>query len=318
MGRYERGLMVAYSNKHNLPQVYVNACMKIQSQYNKGRSDWTATQLSKSARQVILENKHNDEIIVDVADLTWSVFGTVGHEIFQHATTSGTTEKRFYSIYNGPYGGVILGGQVDLIEPIDGDPFHVNLWDYKFVNTYAVIFDTKDKWTEQQNFLKNLLERNGYKVNSLNILAIFKNWSEKEKHKKKYPPYDVVKYRLIEWDREKTEKLINERIQKLEDAKTNLPLCTPDEQWRRGETWAVVTAQGGRALTGGVCHSREEAISVARSTYSNMKNVGIEHRRAVARNCESYCRARDFCSQFKEEQNLGNIFKPLTKKEKEK
>ena len=311
--------MVAYSNKRNLPQTYFNACMKIASQYDKGRSDYTASQLSKPARQVVLEQENNDKIIIDVSELTWSVFGTVGHSIFENATTSGTTEQRIYSTYNGPYGGVVLGGQLDLIQPIDGDPYYVDVWDYKFVNTYAVIFDTKDKWTEQQNIYKNLLERNGYKVRRLNILAIFKNWSEREKHKKNYPPHDVMPYMLEEWDREKTEKLIYERLQKLEDAKTNLPLCTPEEQWRRGETWAVVSEQGGRALSGGVCSSREEAISVARSEYSNVKNVGVEHRRSIAKNCESYCKARDFCSQFKEEQKLGqSVFKPLTKKEKEK
>ena len=121
-------------------------------------------------------------------------------------------------------------------------------------------------------------------------------------------------YMLDEWSREKTEKLIIERIKKLEDARTTLPLCTPEEQWRRGETWAVVTKQGGRALSGGVCHSREEADKVARSSYSETENVGIEHRRAVAKNCESYCKARDFCSQFKEEQEAGkSIFEPITK-----
>jgi hypothetical protein len=200
--------MVAYSNKRNLPQTYVNACMKIASQYNKGRSDYTASQLSKPARQVVLEQENSDKIIIDVSDLTWSVFGTVGHSIFENATTSGTTEQRIYSTYDGPYGGTVLGGQLDLIQPINGNPFYVDVWDYKFVNTWAVIFDTKDKWTEQQNIYKNLLERNGYKVNSLNILAIFKNWSEREKHKKNYPPHDVMSYRLIEWDREKTEKFI--------------------------------------------------------------------------------------------------------------
>lgn len=306
--------MVAYSNKRNLPQTYVNACMKIASQYSKGRSDYTASQLSKPARQVVLEEENKDKIIIDVSELTWSVFGTVGHSIFENATTSGTTEQRIYSTYDGPYGGIVLGGQLDLIEPIDGNPYYVNVWDYKFVNVYAVIFDTIDKWTEQQNFYKNLLERNGYKVKRLNILAIFKNWSEKEKNKKNYPAHDVMHYMLDEWDREKTEKLIIERIKKLDDAKTNLPLCTPEEQWRRGETWAVVTEQGGRALSGGVCNSWKEAETVVRSKYSEVENIGIEHRKAVAKNCESYCKARDFCSQFKEEQEAGNkVFKSITK-----
>ena len=46
-----------------------------------------------------------------------------------------------------------------------------------------------------------------------------------------------------------------------------------------------------------------------------MKNIGVEHRRAVAKNCESYCNAREFCTQYKKEKELGqSIYEPLTKK----
>ena len=303
--------MVAYSNKYNLPSSYFNACVKINSQYTAGRSDYTGTQLAKPARQVILEKENADKIIKDVSELTWSVFGTIGHEIMENSTTHGITEKRFYSNYNG----YVLGGQIDGIVPCGDDPYHVDVLDYKFVNTWSVRYDGIEKWEQQQNIYKDLLERNGYRVRHLQILAIFKNWSEKEKNQKKYPRREVMLYLLPVWEKGKAEELINEKIALLEEAKKELPLCTPEEQWRRGDTWAVVTEQGGRALSGGVCSSKEEAINVAQTKYSNMKNIGIEHRRAVAKNCESYCNAREFCTQYQKEKELGqSIYEPLTKK----
>ena len=315
--------MVAITNKYNYPESYYHKVLKVNSSYSRGHSDYSVTDLKKSARQVHIVRKNSDKIIKDCSDLTWSFVGSIGHDLLQSSTKSGITEKRFYTNFDG----TILSGQVDWMQHNYDDLNTVDVLDYKFTSVYADIFpDTEKEWEAQLNPYKLLLERNGYKVVHLYIFAFFRDWKRRDFKKAKegkYPVKDAKLFRIKVWPKEQTEEYIKERLKVLEEnqykEEKDLPLCTPDEQWRRGETWAVVTEQGGRALTGGVCHSREEAISVARSNYSNVKNVGVEHRRSEAIRCLDYCDAKEFCSQFTKEKELGqSIFKPLTKKEKEK
>ena len=316
--------MVAITNKYNYPESYYHKVLKVNSAYSRGHSDYSVTDLKKSTRQVHTVRKNADKIIKDCSDMTWQIFGSVGHNLLQQETKSGITEKRFYSNFDG----TILSGQVDWMQQNYDDPHTVDVLDYKFTSVYADIFPDKQlEWETQLNPYKLLLERNGYRVYHLYIFALFRDWKRKDYLNSKakngnYPVKDTKLFRIKVWPKEQTETYIKERLTVLEDTRykeeKDLPLCTPEEQWRRKEEWAVVTSKGGRAMSGGVCSSRDKAIAVAHEKYSNVKNIGIEHRRADPINCLDYCDAKPFCSQFKKESEVGeSIFEPLEKGKKD-
>ena len=72
------------TNKHNLPEVVVNA-LTIDT-YSRGDSDISITQLIDSPRVSMLQKKHSEEIEQDAVDFIWSRFGTSVHEVFERST----------------------------------------------------------------------------------------------------------------------------------------------------------------------------------------------------------------------------------------
>ena len=72
------------TNKHNLPEVVVNALTF--DSYSRGESDISITQLIDSPRVSMLQKKHAEYIEQDAVDFIWSRFGTSVHEVFERST----------------------------------------------------------------------------------------------------------------------------------------------------------------------------------------------------------------------------------------
>ena len=73
------------TNKYNLPEAFVKA---IQNSRHNAEKSLSATTLLKGTKEIILENRHFDEITVDASDEVWSVFGTAVHAILEHQEDS--------------------------------------------------------------------------------------------------------------------------------------------------------------------------------------------------------------------------------------
>ena len=71
------------TNKHKLPEVVFNALTF--SDYTRGDSLLSATQLIDSPRVSQLQRQHDDEIEQDAVDFLWSRFGTSVHQMFEAA-----------------------------------------------------------------------------------------------------------------------------------------------------------------------------------------------------------------------------------------
>jgi hypothetical protein len=183
-----------------------------------------------------------------------------------------------------------------------------DLYDLKTVNVWKKVFDPDMvDWHQQQNIYAYLLGERGVKVETLNIIAIYKDWIKVQSLRdRSYPPHQICQYRLKMWKRNEQERFIWNRLQahvaceKLAD--DELPECTPEERWERfpgGETvqYAVMkNDKARRALR--VTPTLDEAITYANGSRSVTTQSFIEVRHAQRKRCETYCPVAQFCDSY--------------------
>jgi hypothetical protein len=95
---------------------------------------------------------------------------------------------------------------------------------------------------------------------------------------------------------EKAEWYLNSRLQAYISAKSNLPVCSPEDQWRRPAVFAVLKPGGKRAVR--LFDSEEEACAYAEAAGSNLS---VQKRCGTSIRCESYCSVAPWCDQYQRE-----------------
>lgn len=129
-----------FTNKHNLPKEVYDVLSK--DNYVAGSTDFSATTLLKTPRQVQLQRRHATEITEDVIDRVWSLLGQAAHSILEkHGSDTSMTEERLYAEVFGRR----ISGQVD--------HYHNKcITDYKVTSVYTIIYGSRiHEWTEQLN-----------------------------------------------------------------------------------------------------------------------------------------------------------------------
>ena len=130
---------------------------------------------------------------------------------------------------------------------------------------------------------------------------IFRDWKRGDLGKaiadgKVYPTGQIMLIPVERWPRERQKAYIEERValhQNSESLKDDdLPVCSKEERWERGEAWAVHKGTNKRAER--VFSSPEEA-----SAYMGVdKGLNIIHRPGKSTRCMEYCSAAPFCSFY--------------------
>jgi hypothetical protein len=277
-----------YTNASNLPEAIVKAVTN--DPYDKGACDYSVTGLLKPARMVALERIHADAIEEDVADRLWALIGQVGHTILERAGV-GLVEKRLFAERNG----VRISGQLDLLR-MAGESYKST--DYKFTTVYATDDGPKDDWISQLNLGRWLAGENGIHVDSLEIVAIYRDWSKhKARREQDYPQQQAQVFPLPVWTAEKTLAFLDARIAAHESAKANLPYCSADERWQKADKWALMKKGNKRATK---LHENEHDALAHQIEAGN--GHFIEHRPGESVRCSAYCSVAQFCSQLKEGQ----------------
>ena len=89
------------TNKFNLPQFVVNALTH--SDYSRGDSDISVTQLIDSPRIAQLQKQFADQQTRDAVDFVWSRFGTSVHTLFEESLKGSDviTEERLFTETQG-------------------------------------------------------------------------------------------------------------------------------------------------------------------------------------------------------------------------
>lgn len=272
------------TNRANLPEAFVNAVKN--DGYTKGDADASITELCDSPKAVILKKRHDADIVEDVQDRVWSLFGQVTHTILERANQTAIAERRLSIEVEGWK----VSGGMDLYD-VDG-----TLTDYKTTSVWSLIYDGAEKWERQLNCYAVLLRAHGHKVDRLQAVALLRDWSRgKAKADPSYPQVQVVNVPLNLWPADVAEKFLRERVILHKQARLTgeLPDCTKKERWVREEEWAVKKVGGKKAVSGGVFDTEDEA-----RTFKGLdNNLIIEYRPGKSTRCLEYCPALPWCKQ---------------------
>lgn len=292
------------TNIYNLPEPLVQAVMN--DKYSPGRSDYTTSQLAGTpARQWALKRKHKDEITEDVSDRIYSLSGQSKHVVLERAAEfceqfQYLAEERFYIERCGK----TVGGQIDLY-----DKKHGILYDWKETSVYVSYLSLKDEWVRQGNINRLLLEENGYVVNEIINIALYRDWKKSlVGSTEQYPPHQVAKFEIPLWHVDETEQFIAERISEFESAKKILPLCSDEERWKSPDVYALysLTKKGELSKKATKLFDTENEAQQHMEIFNILGDIVF--RPGQNRRCDSYCMVSQFCEQYKnlKEQENGS------------
>lgn len=284
--------MSKLTNRLNLPAPIVQAIEA--DPYNAGASDISTTRLIAPPRIVELSRRHKEEIVEDVSDRIYSLVGQIGHLILERAAEAGAAiaEKRYFAKRKG----WTISGQVDLI--LDGA--QADLVDYKFTSIWTTKDGMKPEWEQQLNISRWLARENGQEIHSAAIVAVYRDWSKpKSRREPGYPkePVQVFPARMWQWP--EIEAFIDYRLDLHQAARAaateaDIAMCSEDERWQKGESWAVYKGAAKRATK--LCATETEALQLA----GTIPQGRVERRPSEPIRCMDYCAVAPFCSYGKQ------------------
>jgi|TARA_R100001129_G_scaffold185776_1_gene175076 hypothetical protein len=288
------------TNRLGLPQPIVEVLSR--DNYSKGDADFSVTELIDSPRQKALTNRHRDEITVDCIDLIYQFDGKAVHSILEGAEVSpdvGIIEERL-SVEVGLY---TVSGAIDYYDVKRGV-----IQDYKRVSTWEVVMGIKEERYRQLNLYAHLARANGWVVNGLEIVYLFRDWSEARANREPdYPPDRAMRVDIPMWTPEATEQYLKDRVKAHVAtrilADDDLPDCTAEEMWLDETVYAVMRNGRKSAVRatndkGVKFKSRGEAQRWIQSNAQNDSSLYIEQRLGEPRRCLKFCNVANFCNQW--------------------
>ena len=212
------------TNKRGLPKAFELAVRN--DEYNPGRSDITVTGLLQPPRIRALYDLHKDEVVEDVSDRVWSLFGSALHVILERAGAEAgdAVEERLYTIVRK----WVIGGKYDSLRIKEG-----TLTDYKTTSVFTRIYHSRDDdWTTQLNLLAALCRLNDISpISNLSIVALYRDWAESKVDGKNYPQSNVEEIPIDCWPQDECMAKMEELVEKHQLAEEVLPLCSNEDRW---------------------------------------------------------------------------------------
>ena len=277
------------TNKLNMPAAFVNA---VSTTRHNAAGCFSATTLNKGAKEIILTDRHFDEITVDAADSVWAVWGTAVHALLESQPDNNFHEESF----KVPVSNSFVTGQVDSYDMENGV---INDW--KTASVWKVQFNDFSEWRRQGLTYAWLLQQSGLEVKKCRFVALLKDHSKtKAKNDSSYPqsPVFIYEFDVTPEDMADTAARILTKVQEIESAykldDDAIEPCSAEERWADGEKWAVM--KNGRKTAIKLFDNSADADAMA----GEMGNAYyVEHRPAISRKCGDYCNCKDFCNFYK-------------------
>ena len=277
------------TNKLNMPAAFVNA---VSTTRHNAAGCFSATTLNKGAKEIILTDRHFDEITVDAADSVWAVWGTAVHALLESQPDNNFHEEYF----KVPVSNSFVTGQVDSYDMENGV---INDW--KTASVWKVQFNDFSDWRAQGLTYAWLLQQSGLDVKKCRFVALLKDHSKtKAKNDSSYPqsPVFIYEFDVTPEDMAETAARILTKVQEIESAykldDDAIEPCSAEERWADGEKWAVM--KNGRKTAIKLFDNSADADAMA----GEMGNAYyVEHRPAISRKCGDYCKCKEFCNFYK-------------------
>ena len=263
------------TNNLHLPAPLI-AAVSMTRQPVKGQI--SATELISPPQIRSLTIKHWDEITEDASERLWAAVGSLMHQMLEsHADIPHHQAERTLSAV---VDGVNVTGTFDLYYE-DG-----MLTDYKFVSVWTTMNGVKEEWQQQLNLYAHLLRLTGARVETLQVVAIYRDWTKNKAFDSNYLSTQVQTFDVPLWAHETVESFLLERMRlHMKAEASEVPPCTPEARWERPTRFAVMKRGQKRAVR--VFDTREEADG-----HVTEEGPGSSVR------CESYCRVSSFCPQY--------------------
>lgn len=277
------------TNQMGMPEAFVNFVSKVR---HNAPGTLSATTLLQGDKQIVLYDRHFDELEEDAADLTWATFGTAFHTVMESQADDAFKEESFeVQVDNWKVTGRV--DRYDLEKEV--------LEDWKTASVWKVIYQSFDEWKAQGLTYAWLMKQAGLNVQKCRFVALLKDHSKTEaKRRADYPqkPVYVYEFDVTEEDLEATEARIRAKIKsvteayKLED--DDIEPCTEEERWATATKYAVM--KEGRKTAVKVCDDYASAEAYIRDILPAGK---IEVRPGESKRCMDYCPCAQFCNFYK-------------------
>ena len=282
------------TNNFNLPQFVVDALTY--SDYSRGDSDISVTQLIDSPRIAQLQKQFADQQSRDAVDFVWSRFGTSVHTMFEESLKGSDviTEERLFAETQGWK----LSGAIDAQEVT---PDGVIISDFKVTSVWSVVFD-KTSWHKQLNVYAYLVRKaKGQTVKKVQIVALLRDWvRRKAEEGGDYPSAPIVIIDIPLWSDEEQDDYVESQMKahiEAANTETDLIHCTSEEMWEKATVYAVM--KKGRKSAVRLFSSEAEANErVAKEG----DNHYLEIRKGEKTRCtQDWCGVSQWCDQFQAE-----------------
>ena len=282
------------TNNFNLPQFVVDALTY--SDYSRGDSDISVTQLIASPRIAQLQKQFAGQQSRDAVDFVWSRFGTSVHTMFEESLKGSDviTEERLFTETQGWK----LSGAIDAQEVT---PDGVIISDFKVTSVWSVVFD-KSSWHKQLNVYAYLVRKaKGQTVKKVQIVALLRDWvRRKAEEGGDYPSAPIVIIDIPLWSDEEQDDYVESQVKahiEAANTETDLIHCTSEETWEKATVYAVM--KKGRKSAVRLFSSEAEANErVAKEG----DNHYLEIRKGEKTRCtQDWCGVSQWCDQFQAE-----------------
>jgi hypothetical protein len=282
------------TNVMGLPEALVRAVTR--EQHNKP-GHVSVTTLLKGVKEIVLTQRHWDEVEIDVADMVNMIFGTAVHKILETEGENTFAEEFLCAELNG----YTVTGRIDSY-----DMKEQVVDDYKTASIWKIIHKDFSDWKVQGQGYGWLLFRNGLKIKKARFTAMLKDYKKAEAERdSSYPqkPCVVYEFPIGESDIYEFQRFAAEKIDMLRDCKTkdddSIPPCTPAERWAKEKTFAVM--KDGRKSAIRVCQNKADAEAIS------LDNPGsfVVERPGLDTKCMRYCSVAPFCSYYRENYGKG-------------
>lgn len=275
--------------------------------------DYSVTDLITPPRIVRLRKRYGSVVQQTLRSQIASIMGSGIHGIFEDMLRLASVVDNKYMLERSvtdvfevkgleDYGSRLVAGRFDILY----DQKHIT--DIKTANVWKTVFDPKMvDWHAQQNLYAYLLHRRGFDIQTINILAIYKDWKAGDALRdRSYPQEQVVEYTLNLWPWEQTEKFLLEKLsthmtnEQAED--DDLPACTRDERWERHPKGVSVmyacmkNDKSKRAVR--VFTTMNDAKEYMLTSKTMGADSFVEVRYAKRKRCEDFCAVNQYCNHY--------------------
>lgn len=277
------------TNVLNLPAAFVNA---VSVRKHNAPNCYSATTLNKGAKEIVLYDRHFDELETDASENVWAVWGTAVHALLESQSDNNFHEERF----EVAVGNSKVTGQVDSY-----DLENKILNDWKTASVWKIKMQDFADWRAQGLTYAWLMAQNGLEVKKCRFVALLKDHSKTEAQRNSdYPqsPVYVYEFEVTPDDLKTTGERIADKVSEIEAAyklgDDEIEPCTDAERWATAEKWAVM--KNGRKSAIRLFDNPQDAEALA----GELGNAHfVEHRKGESKKCANYCACKDFCNFYK-------------------